>query len=925
MTDLGTYTFLPWLRRGMATQIKRPDGSTGGPLRASATVEVSFSPGNLKPDEPARINLFGSGDVVGLDPNAVLRTWPAPEVFEAESNYFPFVEFNQPDLPWRYTPAAAAGNDRLRPWLCLVTIADGQFVLDPPAGGGKLPLLRTDATNLPPLVDSWAWAHVQAVGLTSADAAAVGELLKTRPHQVISRILCPRRLTPRTSYTCFLVPTFEAGRRAGVGEAFDSTFDGLAPAWNDKSTACILPVYFSWRFATGGQGDFETLVRRLQPRAITGAGQRDMDVRGPGAALPAAASSPLALPGALMSTNTKPSVWKVEEKEAWVAPLARLLNRASVRLRDPRADREIVPPLYGRWHAAKDSLPETVSATQPWFEELNSDPRLRTAAGLGSLVVQDQRESLLAAAWEQVERIRAINDELRYAQLARETVTSLLERHTAPNTLDDLLLTTAPVHGRVKSSKGGSVEARLAASPIPAGIFDAAWRRIGRRRGSAGLTQGRADKPPMTGLLERLNRGSLSPAPPPPPPVGINPPSDVLGAPGTLPPVGPLPPQCRPYEPFPKPNRDWDWFPPFDAQLPPPPVKLPGQEPFPDAGGRVIEKIQAEPEPDVRVSVDLGEIRDDILKSLDPKETIEKPLRERLRCPAGWKPEDPIEPIMAAPEFPQPMYAPLRDLSNDWLFPGLDRVPPNTLCLLTTNGKFVEAYMTGLNYEMARALLFDEYPTDQRGSYFRQFWDVRGYIGPASPEQLKDIRQIHTWPQTAPLGKNNARGGSDHLVLLVRGDLLYRYPNTVVYAAKAKVGPDGKREPDISDEKHPLFFGSMRPDVAFFGFDLTEEAARGSTGDPGWFFVLQEQPAEPRFGLDDVDDPKTPPPVPDDLAWSHFGDLSRMAYLPFGNLPAIEDPRPAQWPQARASDVAFVTLRRPYRVAIHATEMLPNA
>jgi len=31
----------------------------------------------------------------------------AAGVFEAESNYFPFVEFSQPDLPWRYTPAAA--------------------------------------------------------------------------------------------------------------------------------------------------------------------------------------------------------------------------------------------------------------------------------------------------------------------------------------------------------------------------------------------------------------------------------------------------------------------------------------------------------------------------------------------------------------------------------------------------------------------------------------------------------------------------------------------------------------------------------------------------------------------------------------------------------------------------------------------------
>ena len=32
--------------------------------------------------------------------------------------------------------------------------------------------------------------------------------------------------------------------------------------------------------------------------------------------------------------------------------------------------------------------------------------------------------------------------------------------------------------------------------------------------------------------------------------------------------------------------------------------------------------------------------------------------------------------------------------------------------------------MVGLNHEFARELLWREYPTDQRGSYFRQFWDV---------------------------------------------------------------------------------------------------------------------------------------------------------------------------------------------------------
>ena len=55
---------------------------------------------------------------------------------------------------------------------------------------------------------------------------------------------------------------------------------------------------------------------------------------------------------------------------------------------------------------------------------------------------------------------------------------------------------------------------------------------------------------------------------------------------------------------------------------------------------------------------------------------------------------------MAAPHFEQPMYEPLRDLSQDLLLPGLQTVLPDTVLGLKTNRRFVEAYMVGLNVEM---------------------------------------------------------------------------------------------------------------------------------------------------------------------------------------------------------------------------------
>ena len=42
------------------------------------------------------------------------------------------------------------------------------------------------------------------------------------------------------------------------------------------------------------------------------------------------------------------------------------------------------------------------------------------------------------------------------------------------------------------------------------------------------------------------------------------------------------------------------------------------------------------------------------------------------------------------------MYEALRDVSQDLLLPGLEAVKPNTVTLLETNPRFIEAYLVGL-------------------------------------------------------------------------------------------------------------------------------------------------------------------------------------------------------------------------------------
>src|SRR5439155_1895968 len=108
---------------------------------------------------------------------------------------------------------------------------------------------------------------------------------------------------------------------------------------------------------------------------------------------------------------------------------------------------------------------------------------------------------------------------------------------------------------------------------------------------------------------------------------------------------------------------------------------------------------------------------------------------------------------------------------------------------------------------------------DLRGTPFRQFWDVRGQ--PGSADALKDIPPISGWIEGA-LGEHlRGSDGDGQLVLLVRGELLRRYPTTTVYAAPATA--DGDIDP--ATRLPAMFRGFLDPDVTFLGFALTEEAA----------------------------------------------------------------------------------------------------
>lgn len=267
--------------------------------------------------------------------------------------------------------------------------------------------------------------------------------------------------------------------------------------------------------------------------------------------------------------------------------------------------------------------------------------------------------------------------------------------------------------------------------------------------------------------------------------------------------------------------------------------------------------------------------------------------------------------------------------------------------------------MAGLNHEFSKELLWREYPTDQRGTYFRRFWD---YNDVATTNQatdfLYDIEQMHLWSTIQSIGNNpgnntiNAQLPPSFIVLVIKGDLLRKYPNTLIYAQVAAFNNNNGHSlvpwddpTDMSYFRFPVFKKSLQPDVTMVAFNLTVSEAKGDNLNPGWFFVFRERPGQVRFGLDEFA-PNLDLSLGswDDLSWDHMvnsniplptarvtEDTSVVNSYFIQNFNAQQVVQNANtqmvWGthaanKSNAASVANITLQKPAMVAIHAGNML---
>jgi hypothetical protein len=929
MTD-PQFHYYPWVRIGNARLIKEVDDpqNANQPARAQITVTGKITTDDQNRSASLALNLFGPGEITGLDERQVIRTDPPNHATDFEPHLFPLIDFYWPSLPWLFTPTAPDATGHLRPWLCLVVVKQegSRLSYDP---GRPLPVLTVDSpgAELSDPNESWAWAYAQITG--TVPAGGTGKLLAAKSEQTLSRLVCPRRLEGGVAYRACVVPVFSAGRKTGLGQPLTSDDEKLGPAWNSDTPGPLeLPVYYHWEFSTGPAGDFEALVWELRPKPVPeNSGYRPIAVEKPADDWSEKEQEQTTLGSALRPPDTTPPADSISE--SFREELRKILNahedwEGKV---DLPPGMPLPPPFYARWHAAQQSLPKDEStAGQPgnarWLRQLNLEIAYRAVAGLGVRVVQEQQEALVASAWEQLGEVERANQALRQAQLAMETGRRIYEQHLEPLAKRDpmaFLALTGPVHSRI-TRDGRTMHARIVESCLPLASMQGAFRRLTRPRGPLGRRLGGTED--LTSRLARKLNLQDSPVRPRP----RIPSGTVTGASLDLQLICELSPETLMSLDLPGEGEQFSTL----------------RRIFLEIAVHVQESLMAfcdNPPPSCS-RLPVQTVSTAVLNGLKPWETVPARIGDRLKLPKDRLLDPMLDPILAHPVFPQPMYRSLVELSEDFLLSGVEDIPPDTILLLESNALFIEAFMAGLNDEMGRELLWRGYPTDQRGSYFRRFWDTRSNL--SAPEAVVwDITPIHEWQADEGLGDHRpGETEGAQAVLLVRGRLLQRFPDALIFAAKAKWAEDGsgKRIPvrpdaDSAAEKYPIFQGVLPPDLTFLGFVLSADEMRGDQkpeqNKPGWFIILQQRPTKPRYGLDETR-PTTYKGTWEDLSWEDI-DLTPSGHVS-PSIPLKADfKQPTQTPDKdmawgvglTSAQLAYMTLQTPVRVAIHASDLLP--
>ena len=852
------------------------------------------------------VSRYGPGDVVGLSASLIKTRSPGPDSIGMTPNLFPYIEFTQADLPWWVSPGNPDAKGQLTPWLALIAVEASAGNPLGNAANAALPVLNAQAADLPPWDELAQWAHVQI----ASDGAVNEGLLRGGT----ARILCPRALAPSTMYVACLVPVFEAGRLAGLGQTPADAMSA-APAWPSATTEPLpLPVYDHWLFATGPSGDFETLARKIKGRDIAAnSAPLQLNVT---AVLGDAAGKFAPLEGALRPVGSE-AAWQGAAVQAAQRQLDEWMKREGA----GTANAPVVgPPIYGSIESGKTRV------SAGWSGDLNLDPRRRAAAGLGAQIVQKYQDVLVDEAWRQVGDLADARRQHTGAMLADIATLRLHARMVAPLTGAHALMTLAPAARRMKNAGAGTVAARLGASTLQRAALAGAFRRVvaaktpvAARRAGQGVAR----------TLPLQNARTVVPGAPPPIPANL-----VTDGQLQVAVLGKL----------------------IDV------VKNAGNKIGTDGGGTATAGGAGHSVTGLMtttggattgpgsastssggtltnklgLTVNLTGSQIAILTQAAPQLDAQQPQVVEMAAPLAFAWVAPAAPaitasmrfqlrlnlgdvgrmrggssIVATPRFQQAL--------AEWLDPAFlmagVNLPPDTAGLLDVNAPFVEALMVGANHELARELAWRGVPLDRASTPLTQFFGSTGSQAP------KGLAAIATWKDAEKLGSHVAFG--ENAVFVLRSRIVGHLSEALIYLAQAV--PDGQFRKPGTTQLLPVFRGTAGVDTAYLGFEIAPDKLGGSgTGtDLGWYVIIQEIEGAPRFGFDEGADGSPAFNTWNDAAWPMVGLTASGEYVSIGaKMLKPLAPGNLNWGGGSAH-MASICLQRPVRLSIHASLLLP--
>lgn len=464
-----TYYF-PWVRKGLGAYINEKENLNGSAKgRAELEVQSNYTVQQILPEGTTgtgnsdrflvkTVKFVGPGDILRVNPSAVMKIHPDADSEGFPVQYLPYIEFWEPDFLWRYTPASP-DQDKLRPWLSLIVCRQEDIQLRSLSDGlCYFTFIGND--------DAWNASFLNVDELFRC-AHAQG---RKKDEPEFCRLLALRNkkdMEDDTDYVALLIPTYETGRLRGLGYS-EEDINGIAaqkPAWENifsdqktkRTQGMDFPVYYKWFFRTG-KNDFDTIVTNLGVSKVEKPGLvLDVTDMGEGFSYDTVEhgySRPsIMMPAATLTVDYKkePAFPAKDSPEfstedilydnlEWMMKNNPVFaeNKANSEGKDVEEDPGdedpwIVPPAYGARHAMSFQIDDP---EKPWLQELNMDIHYRASAGLGRSIVQKHQEELVDRAWKQVEAVQALNMEL-YRRLLSIQTNKSLQRKTVDQYASD--------------------------------------------------------------------------------------------------------------------------------------------------------------------------------------------------------------------------------------------------------------------------------------------------------------------------------------------------------------------------------------------------------------------------------------------------------------------------------------------------------